>query len=146
MSDAWEKALQHLPHGPEFRFVDRLTALEPGKSGVGEYVVRGDEPFLAGHFPGHPLFPGVLLVEAVAQLAGVIAQSDPQIAPLAGLKLTALRGVKILGTAQPGEVIRLEARVTGRLGNLIQASATASVKGRVVLHAELTLSGETRSA
>ena len=141
MSDALVAALKHLPHGPEFRFVDRLVALDPGRSGVGEYTVRGDEPFLAGHFPGQPLFPGVLLVEAVAQLAGVIAQSDPQIGPLAGLKLTALRGVKILGTAKPGDAIRLEGRVTGRLGNLIQASATASVNGRAALQAELTLSG-----
>ena len=141
MSDALVAALKHLPHGPEFRFVDRPVALDPGRSGVGEYTVRGDEPFLAGHFPGQPLFPGVLLVEAVAQLAGVIAQSDPQIGPLAGLKLTALRGVKILGTAKPGDAIRLEGRVTGRLGNLIQASATASVNGRAALQAELTLSG-----
>ena len=142
MSDLFVHALQHLPHGPEFRFVDRLVALDPGKSAVGEYRVRGDEPFLAGQFPGQPLFPGVLLVEAAAQLAGVIAQSDLQIGPLAGLKLTAMRGVKILGTAQPGEVIQLEARVTGRFGNLIQASATAAVNGRTVLQAELTLSGE----
>ena len=144
MSEQLATALKQLPHGPEFRFVDRLVSLEPGQSGVGEFVLRGDEVFLRGHFPGQPLLPGVLLVEAVAQLAGVIAQSDPRIPPLAGLKLTALRGVKILGTAQPGEVIRLEARLTGRLGNLIQASATASVNGRVVLQAELTLSGEGR--
>ena len=144
MSEQLATALKQLPHGPEFRFVDRLVSLEPGQSGVGEFALRGDEVFLRGHFPGQPLLPGVLLVEAVAQLAGVIAQSDPRIPPLAGLKLTALRGVKILGTAQPGEVIRLEARVTGRLGNLIQASATASVNGRVVLQAELTLSGEAR--
>ena len=144
MSEQLATALKQLPHGPEFRFVDRLVSLEPGQSGVGEYALRGDEVFLRAHFPGQPMLPGVLLVEAVAQLAGVIAQSDPRIPPLAGLKLTALRGVKILGTAQPGEVIRLEARVTGRLGNLIQASATASVNGRVVLQAELTLSGEAR--
>ncbi len=142
MSDRLATALQHLPHGSEFRFVDRLVSLDPGQAGVGEYTLRGDEVFLRGHFPGEPLMPGVLLVEAVAQLAGVIAQSDPQIPPLAGLKLTALRGVKILGAARPGEVIRLEGRVTGRLGNLIQASATASVSGRVLLQAELTLSGD----
>src|SRR5688572_9069538 len=112
-------ALNLLPHGPEFRFVDRLLNLEPGKSGVGEYTVRGDEPFLRGHFPGHPLFPGVLLVEAAAQLAGTIAQSDPQIPPMTGLKLTALRAVKILGTAKPGDVIRVEARINGRLNNLV---------------------------
>ena len=55
--------------------------------------MRGDEPFLRGHFPSHPLFPGVLLVEAAAQLAGIVAQSDPALSPLAGLKLTALRAV-----------------------------------------------------
>ena len=85
--------------------------------------------------------PGVLLVEAVAQLAGVVAQSDPAVPPLADLKLTALRGVKILGSARPGEQVRLEAEITGRMGKLVQARATASVAGRTVLQAELTLSG-----
>jgi 3-hydroxyacyl-[acyl-carrier-protein] dehydratase len=138
---ALQAALNLLPHGPEFRFVDRLLELEPGRRGQGEYRVRGDEPFLRGHFPGEPLFPGVLLVEAAAQLAGVVAQSDPHIPPLAGLKLAALRHVKILGSARPGDTIRLEARVTGRLANLIQAQATARVNGSAVLQAELTLSG-----
>src|SRR5580692_3632272 len=103
MNDVEKKALASLPHGPEFRFLDRLLNLEPGKMGVGEYTVRGDEPFLRGHFPGQPIFPGVLLVEAAAQLAGTVAQSDPAIPPLAGLKLTAFRNVKILGSAKPGE-------------------------------------------
>ena len=70
-------ALKFLPHGAEFRFIDRLTNLNPGENGAGEYTVRGDEAFLRGHFPGEPIFPGVLLVEAAAQLAGVVAQSDP---------------------------------------------------------------------
>ena len=142
MSDALSEALKFLPHGPEFRFIERLVALEPGKSGIGEYTLRGDEPFLRGHFPGEPLMPGVLMVEAAAQLSGTVAQSDPQISPMRGLKLTALRGVKILGTARPGETIRVEAKITGRLGNLVQAQASASVDGRVILQADLTLSGE----
>ncbi len=142
MNDRLSAALASLPHGPEFRFVERLLRLDPGKNGAGDYTVRGDEPFLRGHFPGQPLMPGVLLVEAAAQLAGTVAQSDPQLPRLAGLKLTALRNVKILGTARPGEVIRLEASVTGRLGGLVQAQASASVAGRLVLQAELTLSGE----
>src|SRR5512135_2372539 len=107
MSNTLDYALSLLPHGPEFRFVDRLLSLEPGKSAVGEYRVRGDEPFLAGHFPGQPMFPGVLLVEAAAQLAGIAAQTDPVIGQLPGLKLTGLRAVKILGTARPGEILRI---------------------------------------
>jgi len=140
-AERMESALARLPHGPEFRFVDRLLELEPGVRGVGEYRVRGDEPFLRGHFPGEPMMPGVLLVEAVAQLAGVVAQSDPAIPPLSGLKLTALRNVKILGAAYPGKAIRLEARILGRLGGLIQAQATASVESVPLLQAELTLTG-----
>jgi 3-hydroxyacyl-[acyl-carrier-protein] dehydratase len=71
-----------------------------------------------------------------------VAQSDPAIAPLVGLKLTALRGVKILGAARPGDVLRLEAGVIGRLGHLVQAQARARVGETLVLTAELTLSGE----
>jgi len=142
VSESFGKVLASLPHGAGFRFIDRLLALDPGKSGAGEYTVRGDEPFLRGHFPGEPMLPGVLLVEAAAQLAGAVAQSDPQLPPLRGLKLTAIRGAKILGTARPGEIIRLDARVIGRLGNLVQAQAAASVNGKTLLQAELTLSGD----
>lgn len=141
MDLALTEALKHLPHGAEFRFVDSLLELDPGKCGSGEYTVRGDEPFLRGHFPGQPLFPGVLLVEAAAQLAGTIAQSDPRIPPLPGLKLTAMRGIKILGTARPGETIQLEARILSRLGNLIQAQVSAKVNRQTVMQGELTLSG-----
>ncbi len=141
MNNPLETALHFLPHGPEFRFVDRLISLDRGKQGVGEYTVRGDEPFLRGHFPGQPLFPGVLLVEAAAQLAGTVAQSDPKIKPLADLKLTALRRIKILGTAKPGEVIRIEAHITGRLAGLIQSQVAVSVAGQTVMEGELTLSG-----
>lgn len=138
----FKSALENLPHGPEFRFVDRLTELNPGVQGAGEYQVRGDEPFLKGHFPGHPLMPGVLLIEAGAQLAGVVAQSDPAVAPLANLKLTAIRGVKILGSARPRETIALTASILGRMGGLIQAQATASINGTRIMQAELTLSGD----
>lgn len=139
-------ALDRLPHGAEFRFIDRLIELEPGKRGVGEYRVRGDEPFLRGHFPGDPMMPGVLLVEAAAQLAGVVAQSNPHVSPLPGLKLTALRVAKILGSARPGATIRIEARVTGRLGNLIQACAEVSTAGQTLLTVEITLAGDVITA
>jgi 3-hydroxyacyl-[acyl-carrier-protein] dehydratase len=136
-----QDALKALPHGPEFRFVDRLLNLDGGKEGVGEFLLRKDEPWLRGHLPGEPLLPGVLLIEAAAQLAGVVAQNDPLIPPLPGLKLTALRNAKILGTARPGETVCLRARITGRLGALVQAEVSAFVEGVKVLSGELTLSG-----
>lgn len=133
--------LQSLPHGPEFRFVDRLLRLTPGKEGAAEYRVRGDESFLRGHFPGHPLFPGVLLIEAAAQVAGVVAQTDPEVGPLQGLKLTAIRAAKITGSAYPGETMQISARITGRLGPLIQAEAEVKASGRPLLTVTLALSG-----
>lgn len=141
MNDLLARALNSLPHGPEFRFVDRLLSLEPGRHGTGEYRVRGDEPFLAGHFPGQPLFPGVLLVEAAAQLAGTVAQSDPAIPPLDGMKLTAMRGIKILGSAEPGQTLHIEATINGRLANLVNAQVKISVGERLVLQGDLTLIG-----
>jgi 3-hydroxyacyl-[acyl-carrier-protein] dehydratase len=135
------EALKLLPHGPEFRFLDRLLSLVPGKEAVGEYRVRGDEYYLRGHMPGEPIFPGVLLIEAAAQLAGVLTQNDPVIPSLPGLKLTALRAVKIFGSARPGQTVRLEAAITGRLGPLVQAKASAYVENTLVMHADLTLSG-----
>jgi len=144
--DRLQRALDDLPHGPGFRFVDRLEALDPGRSARGSCRVRGDEPFLAGHFPGRPMMPGVLMIEALAQLAGIAAQSDPATGPMDDLRLTAVRQCKILGTAGPGEVIALEVQITGRMGGLVQAAATARVDERPVCKADLVLSGTPRPA
>lgn len=138
----YEKALSFLPHGPEFRFIDRVTDLNPGQHGRAEYTLRPTEQFLRGHFPGAPLMPGVLVVEACAQLAGVVAQSDPSRQPLENLKLTAIRSAKILGAVLPGETLRIEAQVTGRMGGLVQASVSALVGDRIVLQGDVTLSGK----
>ena len=65
--------LERLPHGPEFRFITRLTSAKPGEEATGVWEVSGEEPFFKGHFPGNPLVPGVLLTEALAQLSGLAA-------------------------------------------------------------------------
>lgn len=134
-------ALEALPHGREFRFVDALLELAPGISGVGEYRLPLVAEFLRGHFPGEPMMPGVLLVEAVAQLGGVVAQSDPTIPPLAGLKLTGIRAAKISETARPGDRVELRASVVGRMGRLVQITGSAWVEGRELLRCEVTLAG-----
>ena len=139
-------AMKSLPHGPEFRFVDRMVSLTPGKEGVGEYRVRGDEFYLRGHLPGEPILPGVLLVEAGAQVAGMVAQDDPANPTWPRMKLSALRAVKILGSAKPGDTLRIEAVITGRLDYLIQAAVTAFIADTRVLSAELTLAGMAKAS
>lgn len=137
-----EQALESLPHGDGFRFIDQLTKLDPGLFGEGQYRVKGTEPFLEAHFPGRPLVPGVILVEALAQLGGVVAQSDPNIRPMADLRLTAMKNVKIFDTAEPGELLCMKTRISGRLGNLIQVHAESRREDESMLvSAQITLSG-----
>lgn len=135
-----QAALDRLPHGEGFRFIDRLTRLAPGEAAAGCYQVRGDEAFLAGHFPGEPIMPGVILAEAIAQLAGVAAQPGPGGEPMPGLRLTALRNVKILAAAVPGDRLDIEAEIVGRMGSLVQAEGRVSVGGRLICSAVVALS------
>jgi 3-hydroxyacyl-[acyl-carrier-protein] dehydratase len=134
-------ALQSLPHGPAFRFVDSLLRLEPGMCATGIYLLRGYEGFFGGHFPGRPILPAVIMIEAIAQVAGVALQTDPVIPPMPDLRLTAVRNVKIHGTAVPGETLQIEAEVQGRMGNLVQASGRILVGDRLIAEGLVTLSG-----
>lgn len=134
-------ALEALPHGSGFRFVDVLLKIDPGRSAAGTYLLRGDEAFFAGHFPGRPMLPAVIMVEAMAQMAGIAIQTDPAIPRLPDLRLTAIRNVKILGTAVPGETLHIEAEVQGRMGNLVQAAGRVQVADRLIAEGQVTLSG-----
>jgi 3-hydroxyacyl-[acyl-carrier-protein] dehydratase len=95
-----------LPHRPPFRFVDAVDALEPGASVRARYRVTGDEPFLAGHFPGNPVFPGVLQLEALAQTGAIAVLADARYAgklPLFG----GVEGVRFRRIVVPGDEIVL---------------------------------------
>jgi 3-hydroxyacyl-[acyl-carrier-protein] dehydratase len=137
----FEEHLDSLPHGREFRFVDVIDILVHGKSAVGRYFVRGDENFFLGHFPGMPIMPGVILVEAVAQLAGIIIQSDPDQPRLDDLRLCSIRNVKISGTAIPGDELLISAGEITRFDNLVQARGEVKVSGKTVISAVIALSG-----
>lgn len=136
-----QAALDSLPHGPSFRFVDELLELVAGKEAGGVYQVRGDEAFLEGHFPGHPMMPGVILLEAIAQLGGVVAQTDPEHAAMDDMRLTAVRAAKILGAAVPGDRLEISVKVEGRLGGLVQIEGEVRRGDDVLASGRITLSG-----
>lgn len=137
------QALSALPHGPEFRFIDELTELVPGVSARAVWKLRGDEEFLRGHFPGAPLMPGVLMIEALAQLGGILVQTRPGEAPLKNLRLTAVRQIKILGSITPGQSLHLSGSLQGMLDTLGQVSGEIrDDAGNVIITGSVTLAGE----
>ena len=94
-----------LPHRPPFRFVDGVDELEAGVRVVARYRVTGDEAFLAGHFPGNPVFPGVIQLEALAQAGGIAVLADERYAgklPLFG----GVEEVRFRRIVQPGDELR----------------------------------------
>jgi 3-hydroxyacyl-[acyl-carrier-protein] dehydratase len=127
--------LSRLPHGPEFRFVTGVREVNPGKAAVGFWSVRGDEHFLKGHFPGRPIVPGVLITEALAQLAGIASTAD-------GIDrggVLASADMRFLAPAIPPVNIELQATVTGSRGKLQQCEVIASVGGQPVARGSLML-------
>jgi 3-hydroxyacyl-[acyl-carrier-protein] dehydratase len=141
MSSDLQAALQSLPHGSSFRFLDELKSLLPGSDATAIYQVKGGEGFLEGHFPGNPMMPGVILIEAIAQLGGVVAQTDPDIPAMTDLRLTGIRAAKILGAAVPGDVLEIRAKVEGRLGGLVQIEGDVKGPEGILASAKVTLSG-----
>lgn len=123
-----------LPHGPEFLFVSVVRDLDAGRSAVGAWNVRGDEPFLAGHFPGRPIVPGVLIGEALAQLAGIAAADGTSHGGL-----LARIDLKFLTPVIPPASIELRATVERRDGPIVQCEVAASLAGRTVAQGSLTL-------
>lgn len=137
------QALSSLPHGSEFRLIDELVELNPGVSAKAVWKLKGDEEFLRGHFPGAPLMPGVLMIEALAQLGGILVQTRPGEAPLKNLRLTAVRQIKILGSITPGQSLHLSGSLLGMLGTLGQVNGEIRDDvGQVILTGAVTLAGE----
>jgi len=137
------QALSALPHGPEFRFIDELDELVPGVSARARWRLKGDEVFLRGHFPNSPLMPGVLMIEALAQLGGILMQTRPGEAPLKNLRLTAVRQIKILGSITPGQSIHISGTLQGMLDTLGQMSGEVRDEaGNVIVTGAVTLAGE----
>jgi len=119
-----------LPHRPPFLFVDRISALDIGKSAIGHWKLHGDEWFFPGHFPGRPTLPGVLMCEAIAQVGAYAVLSDPAYSgklPLFG----GIDGARFRKQVVPGDELELVVEL-GRM-------STRAGKG----HGRALLNGET---
>lgn len=121
-----------LPHREPFVFVDAVTELAAGERASGVKTFAAGDPVFRGHFPGEPIVPGVLLAEALAQLAGIAAGE-------AGLRLAAVKAMKFPAAARPEETIELRAVKAGAVGGLWQFSVEARVAERTVAEGMIVL-------
>jgi 3-hydroxyacyl-[acyl-carrier-protein] dehydratase len=129
--------MRYLPHDYPVLLLDRVTEIEDGIRGVGVKNVTANEECFKGHFPGNPILPGALIVEAMAQTAAVVLgygaresgdgdQKNPDV------RLAAIQEMKFRKTVTPGDRLMIEVRLIRRFGRAIKIAAEATVSGEVV--------------
>ena len=129
--------MEILPHRYPFLLVDRIIQCEPGKMAVGRKCVSVNEPFFCGHFPQYHVMPGVLILEALAQVGAVAILSEEEnrgkIALFGGVK-----NARFKRQVRPGDVLELRCELTNRRGPVGFGVAEAKVDGQLACRAELT--------
>jgi 3-hydroxyacyl-[acyl-carrier-protein] dehydratase len=129
-----------IPHRAPFLWIDRVEELEPGVRCVAVKVVDPADPIFAGHFPAKPILPGVLLIEAVAQTAGVMLGSAGPKASGAGVALlAAVNRFKFLKPVSPGQELRIETKKLTEVGKMACIGGTVWVGGEMVASGELSV-------
>ncbi len=126
-----EQIKKLLPHRDPFLFVDEIVEVIPGKSVVGKKIVRADEPFFKGHFPGMPVFPGVLMVETMAQVSAFIILTIPGMENLFGL-FTGIEKFRFRKVVEPGDILIVKSHVISYRHGLAKSEGKIFVKDKVV--------------
>ncbi len=129
--------MEYLPHREPFLLVDRILEMERGQKVVAEKDVLADEVWFEGHFPGNPILPGVLIIEAMAQAAGVLAFWSDDVKGLGVAYFTSINKVRFRKPVFPGETIRLELDLIRRRGNIWRFQGHAYVDGQLVAEGEV---------
>jgi 3-hydroxyacyl-[acyl-carrier-protein] dehydratase len=133
-----EEIMNILPHDYPFLLVDRIVEIEAGKRVVGIKNVTYNEPFFQGHFPGQPIMPGVLIIEAMAQTAGVLAfKSMPDEYLKKPVYFLGMDNVRFRKPVIPGDQLRLELEVTKHRHSIWGFRGKAFVDGKLAAEAEL---------
>ncbi|MBN1757701.1 MAG: beta-hydroxyacyl-ACP dehydratase [Chitinispirillaceae bacterium] len=134
-----------LPHRPPFLFVDRITEMVPDRRITGERVLRPDEPHFAGHFPGKPIMPGVLVTDALAQTSGLlwgftkVVKNSGSTSEPPELFYLAAASMKYVAPALPGDTLRLYAETERTFDRLHSYTVEATCGRRVIAKGNLTL-------
>ena len=126
-----------LPHRYPFALVDRIIDGEEGRWARGIKCVSANEPFFQGHFPQYHVMPGVLIIEALAQVGAVAVLSMPEHRGKIGF-LGAIKNARFRRQVTPGDVLELTCTITRQKANIAQAEAVATVNGQEAVTAELT--------
>jgi 3-hydroxyacyl-[acyl-carrier-protein] dehydratase len=126
-----------LPHRYPFLLVDRVVSIDPGKALRAYKNVTVNEPFFEGHFPGHPVMPGVLVLEALAQASAILAYRSTGFDPSQKVTyLMAIDGAKFRKPTVPGDRLELEVEVIRFKGAIMKTRGVAKVDGEVVAEGE----------
>ncbi|SNX53532.1 3-hydroxyacyl-[acyl-carrier-protein] dehydratase [Thermoanaerobacterium sp. RBIITD] len=128
---------EFIPHRYPFLLVDRVLDVEDNKKAIGIKNVTANEPFFEGHFPGNPIMPGVLIVEAMAQLAGIIVMHGEENREKLGL-FTGINKCRFKKVVRPGDQLRLEVEIISSKMNLVKVKGKATVDGDTVAEADIS--------
>lgn len=126
-----------LPHRYPFLLVDRIIEIEEGKRAVGIKNVTINEPFFTGHFPGNPIMPGVLIVEAMAQVAGILAFRSGGVHGNT-VYFMSIEKAKFRKPVVPGDQLRIEITAVQQRGNVWKFAGNTLVDGKLVSEADFT--------
>ena len=131
-----EQVKAMLPHRPPFLLIDEVMELEPGRRCVARRTLRGDDMWFAGHFPGNPVMPGVLIVEALAQTATIAAASGGAAEGKIGL-FAGIDKVRFKRVVKPGDTLVLQAEMLAVHGPVGKCKVLATVDGQMACRGEL---------
>ena len=132
-----KEIMEIIPHRQPFMLIDTIEEMEPGVRAVAKKCVSYNEPFFQGHFPGEPVMPGVLIIEALAQTGAVAILSLPENKGKTAY-FAAINSAKFKKKVIPGDVLMLKTEIIKVKGPMGIGKATATVDGKVAVQAELT--------